>query len=76
MNNKTISKTVAFFGIATLSANICSDNVSGCNSCKLLREIQKRQDNLLFLGKYYSRKEVIRRVIKNYDELNEDLQEA
>ncbi len=31
---------------------------------------------MFLLGKYHSRKEVIHRVIKNYDELNEELQDA
>ncbi len=76
MNRKTISKAVALSGVVTLSASICADNASDCHAGELLREIQKQQDNLFLLGKYHSRKEVIHRVIKNYDELNEKLQDV
>ncbi len=70
---KNISKIV----VSVLPA-IClsAHNVSDGHAGELLREIKKQQDNLLLLGKYHSRTEVIRRIIKNYDELNEELHDA
>ena len=63
--------------IATLLVpSVVCTAASDCHAGELLREIQKRQDNLLLFGDVHSRTKVLRRIIKNYDELNEELHDA
>ena len=59
-----------------LVPNIVCVAPTDCQAGELLRSIQKRQDNLLLLGSTHSRTRVLQKVIKNYDELNDELQEA
>ena len=73
MNNITLSKiVVSALPIICLSTY----NVSNCHAGELFTEIQKRQDNLLLLGNAHTREKILQRVIKNYDELNEELHDA
>ena len=59
-----------------LVPNIVCVAPTDCQAGELLREIQNQQDNLLLLGSPHSRTRVLQKVIKNYDELNDELQEA
>ena len=72
-NSKNISKIVAS---ALPAICLSSYNTLDTHAGELLREIQKQQDNLLLCGDAHSRIRVLQRVIKNYDELNDELQNA
>lgn len=73
MNSKTISKIVAsVLPVVCLSVH----NAPNCYAGELLKEIKKRQDSLLLLGSTHSRTQILQKVIKNYDVLNEKLKDA
>lgn len=72
-NRKTLSKFTKGMMVTTC---LCMGAIPDIHAGELLKKALDKQDNFLLLGNTHARGEILNKVIKNYDELNEKLRDA